>query len=441
MPRPRRAVYRKHGSNRHRIRSPFGGRALHYWRGLGPGLVTGASDNDPSGIGTYSVAGATTGYHLLWMAPFTMPLLVAVQSMAARIGACNEQGLGQVIEDRFGRKTLIGSVTILLIASVATIAADLGGIAAGIHLLVPVPTRLVIPVVGAGLLAVEIFYSYRRFASLVKWLTLVLFLYIISGFAARPAWGEVLRGTVIPHLSLSKDFLSTAVAILGTTISPYMFFWITSQEVEEEEGKAGPDVDDDPVDAPKAERKRRIDVITGMAYANIVFYFIILSNAATLGAHHIKIQTAAQAAGALTPIVGHFDTIMFAVGLIGAGLIAVPVLAGAAAYPLAELFNWKEGLDNPLRKAPGFYSILSVAVVLGVGLDFLGIDPVKALVYAAVLQGFLAPVLIVLLTLVARDPNVMGAHRNGWFDTTFGFAAAAVMAAAAISLIIVTLVG
>jgi NRAMP (natural resistance-associated macrophage protein)-like metal ion transporter len=235
MPRPRRAVYRKRGANRHGIRSPFGGRALHYWRGLGPGLVTGASDNDPSGIGTYSVAGATTGYHLLWMAPFTMPLLVAVQSMAARIGACNEQGLGQVIEDRFGRKTLIGSVTILLIASVATIAADLGGIAAGVHLLVPVPTRLVIPVVGAGLLAVEIFYSYRRFASLVKWLTLVLFLYIVSGFAARPAWGQVLKGTLVPHLSLSKDFLSTAVAILGTTISPYMFFWITSQEVEEEQ--------------------------------------------------------------------------------------------------------------------------------------------------------------------------------------------------------------
>jgi NRAMP (natural resistance-associated macrophage protein)-like metal ion transporter len=441
MSRPRRAIYRKRGPNLHRLRVPFGGRALHYWRGLGPGLVTGASDNDPSGIGTYSVAGATTGYRLLWMAPFTMPLLVAVQSMAARIGACNEQGLGQVIEDRYGRKALIGSVTILLIANVVTIAADLGGVAAGVHLLVPAPVELVIPLVGAGLLAIEIFYSYRRFASLVKWLTLVLFLYIISGFAARPAWGQVLSGTFIPRLSLSKDFLSSAVAILGTTISPYMFFWITSQEVEEEEGSEGPNLDDDPVTAPAAERKRRIDVITGMAYANIVFYFIILSNAATLGAHHVKIRTAAQAAEALTPIVGHFDTILFAVGLIGAGLIAVPVLAGAAAYPLAELFNWREGLDHPLKKAPGFYAILSVAVALGVALNFLGIDPVKALVYAAVLQGFLAPVLVVLLTLIARDANVMGVHRNGWFDTTFGFVAAAVMAAAAIALIIVTLVG
>ena len=441
MSRSRRAVYRKRGPDRHRIRFPFGGRALHYWRGLGPGLVTGASDNDPSGIGTYSVAGASTGYRLLWMAPFTMPLLVAVQSMAARIGACKEEGLGQVVEDRYGRKTLIGSVTILLIANVVTIAADLGGIAAGLHLLVPVPVALVIPVVGAGLLAIEIFYSYRRFASLVKWVTLVLFLYIISGFAARPAWGQVVRGTFVPHLSLSRDFLSSAVAILGTTISPYMFFWIVSQEVEEEEGNAGPDLDDDPVTAPAAERKRRVDVITGMAYANLVFYFIILSNAATLGAHHIKIQTAAQAAGALTPIVGHFDTILFAVGLIGAGLIAVPVLAGAAAYPLAELFKWKEGLDRPLRRAPGFYAILSVAVVLGVGLNFLGIDPVKALVYAAVLQGFLAPVLVVLLTLIARDADVMGAHRNGWFDTTFGFMTAMVMAAAAIALIVVTLVG
>jgi Mn2+/Fe2+ NRAMP family transporter len=307
-----------------------------------------------------------------------------------------------------------------------------------VHLLVPVPVGLVIPIAGAGLLAVEIFYSYRRFASIVKWLTLVLFLYIVSGFAAQPDWRQVLGGTLVPHLSLSKSFLSSAVAILGTTISPYMFFWIASQEVEEEEERAGPDLDDDPVTSPAAERRRRIDVITGMAYANVVFYFIILSNAATLGAHHVEIRTAAQAAEALTPIVGHFDTILFALGLIGAGLIAVPVLAGAAAYPLAELFGWKEGLDNPLKKAPGFYAILAVAVALGVGLDFLGIDPVKALVYAAVLQGFLAPVLVVLLTSIARDREVMGVHRNGWFDTTFGFAAAAVMAAAAVALIIVT---
>src|SRR5438093_8547774 len=179
MAGPRRAVYRKRGPHRHRVRSPFGGRAVHYWRTLGPGLVTGASDNDPSGIGTYSVAGATTGYRLLWLAPFTMPLLVAVQSMAARIGACNERGLGQVIEDRYGRKTLIGSVTILLIANVVTIAADLGGIAAGVHLLAPAPVGLVIPLVGAGLLAIEIFYSYRRFARLVHWLTLVLLLYVL----------------------------------------------------------------------------------------------------------------------------------------------------------------------------------------------------------------------------------------------------------------------
>ena len=406
-----------------------------------PGLVTGASDNDPSGIGTYSVAGASTGYRLLWMAPFTMPLLVAVQSMAARIGACKDEGLGRVIEDRFGRKVLIGSVSIILAANVATIAADLGGVGAGVHLLVPVPVGLVIPVVGAGLLAVEIFRSYRRFARLVKWLTLVLFLYIISGFAARPAWGQVLKGTLVPHLSLSRDFLASAVAILGTTISPYMFFWIASQEVEEEKESEGPDLDDDPVTAPEAERKRRVDVISGMAYANVVFYFIILANAATLGAHRIKIQTAAQAAQALTPIVGHFDTVLFSLGLIGAGLIAVPVLAGAAAYPLSELFDWKEGLDHPLRRAPGFYAVLSVAVVLGVALTFLGIDPVRALVYAAVLQGFLAPILLVLLTMIARDASLMGPHRNGWFDTIFGFGAAAVMAAAAVGLIIVTLVG
>ncbi len=326
---------------------------MQYWRSLGPGLVTGASDNDPSGIGTYSVAGAATGYRLLWMAPFTMPLLVAVQSMAARIGACNEEGLGKAIENRFGRKVLVGSVAILVIANVVTIAADLGGVAAGVRELAPIPFGIVIPIVAAGLLAVEIFWSYRRFASLVKWFTLVLFLYIISGFVAGPDWGAMMRGTFVPHLSFSSEFLSSAVAILGTTISPYMFFWITSQEVEEEEGHPGPDLDDDPLTAPVAERTRRIDVITGMAYANLVFYFIILSNAATLWKRGIKIDTADQAARALAPIVGRFDTVLFSVGLIGAGLIAIPVLAGSAAYPLAELFGWKEGLNHPLRRRPG----------------------------------------------------------------------------------------
>src|SRR5436190_6528880 len=256
MPRPRRAVDRKLGPHRHRVRSPLGGRAIHYWRGLGPGLVTGASDNDPSGIGTYSVAGASTRYGLLWMAPFTMPFLVAVQSMAARIGACKEEGLGRVIEARFGRKVLIGSVSILVLASVATIAADLGGVAAGVHLLVPIPVGLAIPLVAGGLLAVEIFWSYRRFASVVKWLTLVLFLYIISGFVAGPDWGQVLRDTFLPHVTMSRDFLSSAVAVLGTTISPYMFFWICSQEVEEEE-EEGPDPEDDPRSASLAERRRR----------------------------------------------------------------------------------------------------------------------------------------------------------------------------------------
>ncbi len=218
-----------------------------------------------------------------------------------------------------------------------------------------------------------------------------------------------------------------------------MFFRITSQESEEASADDGLDKDDDEQTSGAAERARRHDVIAGMGYANLVFYFIVLANAATLGARHIKITTAAQAAQALTPIVGHFDTVLFAVGLIGAGLIAVPVLAGSAAYPLAELFNWREGLDNPLRRAPAFYIIIAAAVVVGIGGNFFGVDPVKGLVYAAVLQGFLAPPLIVLLTLIARDDNVMGQHRNGWFDTTFGIIAAAVMAAAAITLIVVTI--
>lgn len=387
------------------------------------------------------MAGATTGYGLLWMAVFTMPLLVAVQSMSARIGAVKDEGLGHVIEERFGRPWLLASIAVLVTANIATIAADLGGIAAGVHLLIPVPVKVVIPLVGLGLLAVEVLWSYRRFATILKWLTLVLGLYILSGFAARPDWSQVLEGTFVPHLSLSTEFLSTAVAILGTTISPYMFFWITSQEAEEDQERDGPDLDDDPLTSPAAERARRRDVVTGMGYANVVFYFIVLANAATLGAHHITITTAAQAANALTPIVGRFDTVLFAVGLIGAGLIAVPVLAGSAAYPLAELFHWPEGLNKSLRGAPAFYTVIAGAILLGVGGNFLGIDPVQGLIYAAVLQGCLAPFLILIVTMIARDPTVMGEHRNGWFDTTFGLLAAAVMTAAAITLGAVTLIG
>ena len=424
--RPHRAPRTRHRAVR--------GWASERWRGLGPGLITGASDNDPSGITTYSVAGATTGYGLLWMAVFTMPLLVAVQSMSARIGAVKNEGLGRVIEERFGRPWLLASIGVLITANIATIAADLGGIAAGVHLLTPIPVKVVIPLVGLGLLAVEVLWSYRRFATILKWLTLVLGLYILSGFAARPNWSHVLEGTFVPHLSLSTESLSTAVAILGTTISPYMFFWITSQEAEEELERDGPDLDDDPLTSATAERARRRDVVTGMGYANVVFYFIVLANAATLGAHHIKITTAAQAANALTPIVGRFDTVLFAVGLIGAGLIAVPVLAGSAAYPLAELFTWNEGLNKSLRGAPAFYTVIAGAIILGIGGNFLGIDPVQGLIYAAVLQGCLAPFLILIVTMIARDPTVMGEHRNGWFDTTFGLLAAAVMAAAAITL-------
>lgn len=435
---PSRAGYRRHGSHHHPIRSPFGGRGVHYWRNLGPGLVTGASDNDPSGIGTYSIVGANNGYRLLWMAPFTLPLLVAVQSMAARIGAYKEEGLGRVIEDRFGRKVLVGALAILVVVNVVTIAADLGGVAAGLHLLVPVPVGVAIPVVGAGLLAIEVFWSYRRFASVVKWLTVVLFLYIVSGFLAGPDWGEVLRDTLIPHLRLSREFLSDSVAVMGTTISPYMFFWICSQEVEEEEQHPGKDREDHPATARLAERRRRIDVVSGMAYANLVFYFIILSSAATLGAHGTRVESAAQAAQALGPVVGRFDSLLFAAGIVGAGLIAIPVLAGAVAFPLAELFGWREGLDKPLRGAPGFYAALSAAVALGVGLNFFGVNPVRALLYAAVLQGLLAPVLLVLLTLIASDRTIMGAHRNRWFDTTLGFLAAGVMAAAAVALIVAT---
>jgi NRAMP (natural resistance-associated macrophage protein)-like metal ion transporter len=408
------------------------GGLLAYWRQLGPGLITGASDNDPSGITTYSVVGATTRYRLLWMAPFTMPFLVAVQTMAARIGVVRREGLGEVIEERYGRPVLTVSLVLLLAANLATIAADVAGIGAGIALLAPVPTRLTIVVVGAGIAAIEVFWSYERFASIVKWTTLVLLLYVVAGIAARPSWGDVVAGTLVPHVSFDHDTLSAMVAVLGTTISPYMFFWITSEEVEEEKGRHQRLTAD-------GDRTLRRDVVTGMGYANLIFYFIVLANAATLGTHHQKIETAAQAAKALDPVVGHYATVLFAVGLIGGGLIAVPVLAGSCAYPLAELMGWNEGLGQRPGRARGFYGTIAVAIAVGVVANFAGIDPVKGLVYAAVLQGVLAPALIVILTLVARDKELMGRWRNGWFENVFGFGAAGLLAVAAVALLVTSL--
>jgi Mn2+/Fe2+ NRAMP family transporter len=287
---------------------------------------------------------------------------------------------------------------------------------------------------GIALLLVEVLWTYHHFATFIKWLTLVLLLYVLSGFLAHPAWRDVFTGTVVPKLAWDHDTIAAAVAILGTTISPYMFFWIASQEVEEELATA-PGAGQ----TATSERERRRDVVTGMAYANVVFYFIVLASAATLGAHGVHVDTAGQAAEALEPIVGRLDSVVFAVGLIGAGMIAVPVLAGSSAYPMAELFGWREGLEKTVRQAPGFYAILTASVALGIAGNFLGIDPVQGLVYAAILQGVLAPVLLVLLTSVARDPDVMGEHRNAWFDTVFGYATAAIMAAASIALLLVSL--
>ena len=410
-------------------------------RVLGPGLITGASDDDPSGIATYSQAGAQFGFAISWTMLFSYPLMVAIQQISARIGRTTGKGIAGNLRQHYPNWLLQGIVALLLVANTINIGADLGAMADALRLLMGGPSLIYVIAFGALCAILQVFMAYARYVAVLKWLTLALFAYFGTVMVVDIPWTEAARGFLIPTFLPDAAFWTTVVAVLGTTISPYMFFWITSQEVQEEAEHEGSDLDDDPVTAPGAERNRRIDVITGMGYANVVFYFIVLANAATLGARGVKIRTAAQAAQALSPIVGRFDTILFAVGLIGAGLIAIPVLAGSAAYPLAELFGWREGLESPLRRAPGFYAALSAAIVVGVVFNFLGVDPVKALVYAAVLQGFLAPILLVLLTLVARDASVMGPHRSGRFDSTFGFLAAGVMGAAAIALVVVTLAG
>lgn len=399
----------------------------HYLRALGPGVITGASDNDPAGISTYSVAGARTGYQFLWLSLVSYPLMVAVQDMAARIGAVREEGLGGVIKDTFGRGWLIAAVVALVISNITTLGADLAGIGAGFQLITGINDHWFIIPVALFIVLVEVFWSYRKFASYLRYLTLVLFAYVIAGFLAGPDWGQVLRGTFIPSVSFDPASLAVMVGVLGTTISPYMFFWQSSQEIEqireEERHPSG-----HPDETERSERWRLLDTAAGMLYAVIIFYFIVLTSAATLHKAGAHINTAADAAKALEPVAGHLASLLFSIGIIGAGLLAVPVLAGATAYPLAELLGRPEGLDKKVQQARLFYGVLAASVALGTVIAMLPINPINALFYSQILMGLLTPILLVLMMLVVRNKRIMGEENvNKPFFNIFGWLAVAIM--------------
>ena len=399
---------------------------------LGPGLITGASDDDPSGIGTYATAGASLGFATLWTAPITLPLMAAVQFICAKIGMVSGMGLAGVLRQHYSRRVLYPAILCLIVANTINAGADLGAIAAAINLLVPIPVGVLIVPIALVIVGLQIWGSYRLIARVFKWLTLALFAYIGAAFFARPDLAQVLRATFIPSFRADNQYLLTLVAILGTTISPYLFFWQASEEVEEEVSMGRVQLRERQ-GATKAELKyARLDVIIGMFFANLVFYFVILASAATLNAAgKTNIQSATEAAQALRPLAGNAASVLFAIGLAGSGLLAVPVLVGSSAYAVCESFGWQYGLDKKPRGAKHFYVMIVVSIAIGSALNYLGINPINALVWTAVINGLLAPPLLVVIMFVANNKQVMGEHTNGaWANALGGLATLAMFAAA-----------
>ena len=381
---------------------------------LGPGFITGASDDDPSGIGTYASVGAAFGFSVLWLAPATFPMMAAVQYMCAKVGMVAGTGLAGVLRQYYPLWLRYPVVFVLVAANTINAGADLGAIAAGINLLAPVPVAMLIVPIGAAILALQLLGSYRVIARTFKWLTLALLGYIGAAVFARPDLGAVLRGTLVPTLRWDEPFLMALVAVLGTTISPYLFFWQASEEVEEEisAGRAEIAARRGATDAEL--RLAAWDIDVGMLFSNIVMYFIILATAATLhAAGQTEIASAAEAAKALEPLAGRGAEALLALGLIGSGFLAVPILTAAAAYAAAEAWGWRSGLDETPRQARPFYAVIVAATLVGMLINFIGIDPITALYWAAVLNGLLAPPLLVLITLMANNSAIMGDRVNG----------------------------
>ena len=387
-------------------------------KSLGPGIITGAADDDPSGIATYSVAGAQLGTSLLWTALITWPLMAAVQIMCARIGMVTGKGLAGALKRRFPSWLLGGVIVALLAANTINIAADLAGMADAAEMLTGIKSHYF--VVGFALLIswATIRLGYQQIANVLKWLVLVLFAYPITAFVVGADWGRVAHDTFIPSMPHTRDQWSTLVAILGTTISPYLFFWQASEEVEEEKAIGRATLAERRGATPEELQMRRVDVGVGAFFSNMVMFFIILTTALTLNRHGItQIETSRQAAEALRPFAGKFAATLFTAGIVGVGFLAIPTLAGSAAYAFAETLNWRQGLDKKMKQARAFYALILLSTGVGVVLDFTGINPVKALYWTAVINGLLAPFLLVAILIVASDKELMRGQPSsklGW---------------------------
>ncbi len=416
------------------------GQIVQILKSLGPGLVTGAADDDPSGIATYSQAGAQFGYQMLWTVILTYPLMTAIQLVAAELGRVTGRGLAANVKRVFPVWVLAPLVVALIVANTINIAADVAAMGQAAILILPHSAPEIAFTIGFGLLSLllQVLMPYNSYVRVLKWLTLALLAYVGVIFTVRIDWDQVVLHTVMPEFKLDSRSMTMVVAIFGTTISPYLFFWQASQEVEEIE--AHPDTHplrERPKEARRALRGLRIDTAIGMLFSNVVAFFIILTTAVTLNLHGVtNIATASQAAEALRPIAGPLAFALFSAGIIGTGLLAVPVLAGSAAYAVAECFGWREGLARKPQEAVGFYAVVAVATVGGVGLNFLGIDPIKALFWSAVVNGVVSAPIMVVMMLLASRPRIMGRFCISPALKIMGWLATAVMAAASIGMFV-----
>lgn len=412
-------------------------KARDYWYILGPGLTTGASDDDPSGIATYSQMGAQSGLSLLWMSLFSFPLMAVVQEMCARIGLVTGRGLAGNIRTHFGKRTLYITTFFLFAANTFNVGADIGAIASGAQLLRP-SMDFSLLVVGFTLfiMLLQIFTPYVQYARYMKWLALVLFAYILSAILAHPNWIAVLKSAVVPHVAFNKDELMIICAALGTTITPYLFFWQTSQEVEEEIAAGQTTIKSRTGSSPEEVKKMRIDVWSGMFLSNAVMFFIIAACASVLFTHGItNINSAAQAAQALKPFAGSQSSLLFAIGILGVGLLAIPVLAGSSAYAISESLGKRQGLNSKLKQGYAFYGVIIISMLVGLGINFIGLNPIKALIYSAVLNGVVAPVIITQVVLISRNKKLMGEWVNGKLSTGFGWLTVLLMTASGLAAI------
>ncbi len=407
-----------------------------FFSDLGPGLITGCADDDPSGIGTYSVAGAAFGYGLLWTAPFSFPLMCAVQMMCGRLGMITGRGLAGVVRLHYPRWVLWTACLLLIVANVFNIAADLGGMGDATQSLTGITSYFWTPIYAIAIVSFLFWSSYRRIARVFKWLTLVLSAYVLTSFFAHVDWLLALRATIVPRMEWSRASLSIIVGILGTTISPYLFFWQASQEVEEERAK-GRSLAQRKGATDDELRRLRVDVLTGMFFSNFIMLFIILTTAATLHSHGVTtVATAKQAAEALRPLAGNAAYLLFTLGLVGTGMLGVPVLAGSCAYAITEAAAWRGTLERKPRGARRFYAVLALAMGIGLFLTYLGWDAVKMLFWSAVLNGLLAPPLILLILLLTSSTKVMGERVNPLSLRILGWATLAIMTAAALGMFI-----